>query len=168
MFLLSTNYGAPGGSELFVGGETLNGKGKTHILIRHQDRSAFIGECKFWHGQKKFGEAIDQLLGYTVWRDTKAAIILFITRQNATATIDSAGECLERHRQCGQAKVPDDSASRRDYVFTSPHDDQCAISIALLPVVVPAGQEGQRPTNPGTSASASMMRPGRNGPTRGK
>lgn len=137
MFLLSTNYEAPDGSELFVGGETVNGKGKTDILIRHQDRNAFIGECKFWHGQKKFSEAIDQLLGYTVWRDTKAAIILFITRRNATAAIDSAGECLKGHSQCRQATVPADPARRRDYVFVSPHDDQRAISIALLPVVVP-------------------------------
>ena len=107
MFLLSTNYGVPDGSELFVGGETVNGRGKTDILIRHQDRNAFIGECKFWRGQKKFGEAIDLLLGYTVWRDTKAAIILFITRLNATAAIDSAGECLEGHSQCaGKRRCP--------------------------------------------------------------
>ena len=59
MFLLSANYEAPDGSELFAGGETGNGKGKTDILIRHQDRNAFIGECKFWHGPRKSGEAID-------------------------------------------------------------------------------------------------------------
>jgi len=138
MFLLSANYEAPDGGELFIGGETVNGKGKTDILIRHQDRNAFIGECKFWHGQKKFGEAIDQLLGYTVWRDTKAAVILFITSRNATAAINSAGDCLEGHSQCRQAKVPTDPARRSEYVFASPHDDQRAISVALLPVVVPA------------------------------
>jgi hypothetical protein len=137
MFLLSANYVAPDGSELFAGGETVNGKGKTDILIRHQNRNAFIGECKFWHGPKKFGEAIDQLLGYTVWRDTKAAIILFITSRNATAAIDSAAGCLQRHSQCRQAKIPADPARRRDYVFASPHDDQRAIALALLPLVLP-------------------------------
>jgi hypothetical protein len=138
MFLLSTNYEAPDGSELFVGGETVNGNGKTDILIRHQNRNAFIGECKFWHGPKKFGEAIDQLLGYTVWRDTKAAIILFITSRNATAAIDSADGCLQRHSQCRTAPIPADPARRRDYVFASPHDDQRAISLALISVVIPA------------------------------
>lgn len=137
LFLLSTNYETPDGSELFVGGETVNGKGKTDILVRHQDRNAFIGECKFWHGPKKFSEAIDQLLGYTVWRDTKAAIILFITRRNATAAIESAGACLERYSQFRQAKIPADPAGRRDYVFASPHDNQRVISLALLPVVIP-------------------------------
>lgn len=141
MFLLSTNYEARDGRELFVGGETVNGNGngngKTDILIRHQDRNAFIGECKFWHGPKNFGEAIDQLLGYTVWRDTKAAIILFITNRNATAAIDSAGGCLQRHSQCMTAPIPTDATRRRDYAFASPHDDQRAISLALIPVIVP-------------------------------
>jgi hypothetical protein len=36
MFVLGTNYEAPDGGEIFVGGETVNGKGKTDILIRHQ------------------------------------------------------------------------------------------------------------------------------------
>jgi hypothetical protein len=138
MFLLSTNYEAPDGSEIFAGGETVNGKGRTDILVRHQGRNAFIGECKFWHGPTRFGEAIDQLLGYTVWRDTKAAIILFITNRNATAVIDRAGGCLVGHPTCRQAPVSPDPYRRRDYRFASPTDDQRMISLALLPVVVPA------------------------------
>jgi hypothetical protein len=39
------------GSDLFVGGETVNGKGKTDILVRHHGQTAFIGECKFWDGR---------------------------------------------------------------------------------------------------------------------
>lgn len=137
LFLLNANYEAPDGSAVFVGGETVNGKGKTDILVRHQDRNAFIGECKFWNGPRKFDEAIAQLLDYTVWRDAKAAIILFITRRNATAAITSAGGRLAGHAHCRQAKVPADPSMRRDYVFVSPHDDQRTISLALLPVVVP-------------------------------
>jgi hypothetical protein len=137
MFMLSANYEAPDGKEIFVGGETENGKGKTDILIRHQGRNAFIGECKFWAGQKEFGGAIDQLLGYTVWRDAKAAMILFITNRNATAAIDNAGGCLAAHSACSAAPVPADPYQRRDYRFASPTDDQRMISLALLPVVVP-------------------------------
>ena len=44
-----------------AGGELFNGAGKTDILIRHQDRNVFIGECKFWEGPKKLSDAIDQL-----------------------------------------------------------------------------------------------------------
>jgi hypothetical protein len=136
MFQLSLNYQSPDGQDLFIGGETENGKGKTDILVRYQNRNAFIGECKFWDGPAKFDAAIEQLLGYTVWRDTKAAIILFITSKNATAAIDSAGGQLAGHPACRQALVPADPCQRRDYRFASPEDDQRMISLALLPVII--------------------------------
>lgn len=58
-------------------GETFNASGKTDILIREGDRNIFIAECKFWKGQKSFNDAIDQLLGYLTWRDTKCALLVF-------------------------------------------------------------------------------------------
>ncbi|MGH3218308.1 MAG: hypothetical protein ACRDPY_06195, partial [Streptosporangiaceae bacterium] len=136
LFILGSNYEAPGGGELFIGGEVENGKGKTDILVRHEGWNAFIGECKFWHGPKKFNEAIEQLLGYTTWRDTKAAIILFITNQNATAAIDSAGACLAAHSACREVLNSPDPRERRDYRFSSPTDKQRIIWLALLPVVL--------------------------------
>jgi hypothetical protein len=63
-------------------GETFNAAGKTDILIRVEDRNIFIAECKFWKGEKHFTPTIDQLLGYTSWRDTKTAIILFNRQKN--------------------------------------------------------------------------------------
>lgn len=58
-------------------GETFNVEGKTDILVREGGKNVFIAECKFWTGPKGFHETIDQLLGYTSWRDTKTAIVLF-------------------------------------------------------------------------------------------
>jgi hypothetical protein len=58
-------------------GETFNAAGKTDIIIRVEDRNIFIGECKIWRGPKYLNEAIDQLLSYLTWRDTKTAIIIF-------------------------------------------------------------------------------------------
>ena len=58
-------------------GETFNGQGKTDILIRADGRNVFIAECKFWAGPKSLRAAIDQILGYLTWRDTKAALLLF-------------------------------------------------------------------------------------------
>jgi hypothetical protein len=58
-------------------GETFNASGKTDILIRVRDRNIFIAECKFWKGPVALAQAIDQLLDYTSWRDTKTALILF-------------------------------------------------------------------------------------------
>ena len=48
----------------------------------------FIGECKFWRGPQQFTETIDQLLGYTSWRDTKTALLIF-NRDTAMSTVVS-------------------------------------------------------------------------------
>lgn len=58
-------------------GETFNKIGKTDIYIPFENKSAYIAECKVWHGSKKFLEAIDQLCGYTTWRDTKTSLVIF-------------------------------------------------------------------------------------------
>lgn len=67
-------------------GETFNVNGKTDILLRAKDRNVFIAECKFWKGPKHYRETIDQLLGYTAWRDTKTAILVF-NRGTAMSTV---------------------------------------------------------------------------------
>ena len=67
-------------------GETFNMGGKTDILLREGDRNVFIAECKIWKGPKGFNEAIDQLLGYTTWRDSKTAILVF-NRGTDTSTV---------------------------------------------------------------------------------
>lgn len=67
-------------------GETFNVNGKTDILLRANGRNVFIAECKFWKGPKHYRDAIDQLLGYTAWRDTKTAILVF-NRGTAMSTV---------------------------------------------------------------------------------
>lgn len=61
-------------------GEAFRGKGKTDICIEQDDRAAFVGECKLWTGPAGLTSALDQLLGYLTWRDSKAAIIMFNTK----------------------------------------------------------------------------------------
>ena len=149
MFMLSASYETPDGRDLFMGGETQNGAGKTDILVRYRDKNAFIGECKIWSGETRFGEAIDQLLSYTIWRDSKAALVLFITRVDATAVIEKAAEVLAARRECVDILDADNPAERRDYRFTSPADSRRVISLALLPVVVPRSltpRPSERPT----------------------
>lgn len=57
--------------------ETFHRAGKTDILLREGDRNAFIAACKSWKGPRAFGEAIEQRLGHTTWRDSKTAILVF-------------------------------------------------------------------------------------------
>ena len=58
-------------------GETFRKYGKTDIRLEEESRSAFVGECKLWGGEKVLLDALTQLLGYVTWRDCKAALIVF-------------------------------------------------------------------------------------------
>ncbi len=58
-------------------GETFRKYGKTDIRLEEESRSAFVGECKLWGGEKVLLDALTQLLGYVTWRDCKAALVLF-------------------------------------------------------------------------------------------
>jgi hypothetical protein len=130
LFILNSNY------EGAASGEVFNGAGKTDILVRHKDRNAFIGECKMWHGPKAFGEAIDQLLSYTVWRDTKAALVLFIRSGDASAIIEKADIAIRAHAEFVSERKAAEPESRRDYLMRAKDDPSRSIRVALLPIVV--------------------------------
>jgi hypothetical protein len=131
LFILNSNY------EGAARGEVFNGNGKTDLLLGWKDRNAFIGECKFWKGPKGFAEAIDQLMGYLVWQDTKAALILFIKQGEPTDVIEKADKTIREHASFRSASEVTDPAVRRDYVMVSAADSKRYIKLALLPVVVP-------------------------------
>ncbi|MFB0544244.1 MAG: hypothetical protein ACETVN_00905, partial [Asgard group archaeon] len=78
-------------------GETFNYGGKTDILIRVEGRNAFIAECKFWRGEKTLTEAMNQLLGYTSWRDTKTAILLFNKNRDFSSVLEKIDATVKAH-----------------------------------------------------------------------
>lgn len=80
-------------------GETFNYEGKTDILIRSQGKNIFIAECKFWGGPKKLTETIDQLLGYSSWRDTKTAIVIFNRNREFSKVLAAIPETVRAHPQ---------------------------------------------------------------------
>lgn len=81
-------------------GETFNYEGKTDILVKSGSRNIFVGECKFWGGRKKYGETIDQLLGYLSWRDTKSAIIIFNRKKDFSRVLSEIQEATLAHQNC--------------------------------------------------------------------
>ncbi|OZD86719.1 hypothetical protein CH273_00995 [Rhodococcus sp. 05-339-2] len=123
-------------------GEAFNAAGKTDILLRWQNRHAFIGECKFWTGQKSVTDAVDQLLSYTTWRDTKAALVVFIKdRKGIGAVIDLAKETVESHPDCegiDSTRTEWDSCTR--YVLRKPEDRTRKVAVALILVPLYAGK----------------------------
>lgn len=58
-------------------GETFRKIGKTDIHIEFENKAAFIGECKIWHGERLFQGAIQQVINYSTWRDMKVSVIIF-------------------------------------------------------------------------------------------
>lgn len=58
-------------------GETFRKIGKTDIQIEFDNKAAFIGECKIWHGERLFHGAIQQVINYSTWRDVKVSVIIF-------------------------------------------------------------------------------------------
>ena len=78
-------------------GETFNFEGKTDILIRSEGRNIFIAECKFWDGPESITKAIDQLLNYASWRDTKVALLVFNRSKNLTSVVQKVRETVKGH-----------------------------------------------------------------------
>ena len=58
-------------------GETFRKNGKTDICITHENKAAFIAECKIWGGKQIMEEALKQLLSYSTWRDSKLSLLFF-------------------------------------------------------------------------------------------
>lgn len=116
-------------------GELFNGSGKTDILIRHGDRNAFIAECKIWRGPKGVADALDQLLSYLVWRDSKAALVMFIKTADPAATIEKLHSAVEAHPSFALTKDAANPGSRVDYIVTA-DDEGRRVSLAVIPVVI--------------------------------
>jgi hypothetical protein len=82
-------------------GETFNGTGKTDILVRYGMDNAFIGECKFWGGERRLAETFAQLLGYTTWQDNRLALIFFVRNKQMQPVIDTTREWLAGRSEFG-------------------------------------------------------------------
>ncbi|MBL8377396.1 MAG: hypothetical protein JNM79_05985 [Burkholderiales bacterium] len=117
-------------------GETFNMAGKTDILLREGDQNVFIAECKFWKGPKAFGEAIDQLLSYATWRDSKTAILVF-NRGVGTSTVLSGIDAVTKAHGNFKREVnwPHESGFR--YVLHSNGDKNRELTLTVLVFHVP-------------------------------
>lgn len=117
-------------------GETFNYEGKTDILIRVKGKNIFIAECKYWDGAKKFGETIDQLLGYVSWRDTKTAIIIFNRNRNFSQVLGAIPNAVRSHTNF-KKEVDDNGEGRSRYVFAHRDDRNRELMLTVMAFDVP-------------------------------
>lgn len=114
-------------------GEVFNAAGKTDILIRAGDRNVFIAECKIWGGPAKFRAALEQLLSYLTWRDTKAALLLFIRSGAPTTIITKSIAEIEGHTNYKRTRNGAEDGERYDFVLHANGDPNREIRLAFLP-----------------------------------
>lgn len=113
-------------------GETFRNKGKTDISIEEKNRAAFVAECKIWKGQKNFTAAIEQLLGYLTWRDSKTALLIFSRNKNFKEVLQAAKEALSEDDRCISLKEPRENEFDCKYVFEGKPGDTTRIRVMVF------------------------------------
>lgn len=102
LFLLETRYEGTTAT-----GETFNKKGKTDIILKYSKDGSnlFVAECKFWSGEKEIKEAINQLFDrYLTWRDSKAALIIFVQNKSFTNVLTQIKNIVSGHEYFSKDK----------------------------------------------------------------
>lgn len=125
-------------------GETFNAAGKTDILIKQDDRIVFVAECKFWKGPKSLKDAIDQLLSYLTWRETKAAILLFNRNQNFSTVLSQIPEVFLTHPQLIRMETYKSETGFR-FIVRHPNDSERHLIVTILAFDIPTTVQADQP-----------------------
>jgi hypothetical protein len=136
-FLVQLNGRYEGGAS----GETFNAQGKTDILLRVSGRVLFVAECKFWDGAKSLIGAIDQLLSYLSWHDTKAAVVVFHRGRSLAAVLEKVPEVVRGHPAHVQ-DLPFDSVIGYRAFLKHPGDETRKVTLTTLAFQVPPKTSG--------------------------
>ncbi len=125
LWALNSNY--------FVAtGETFRNNGKTDILISFNDKSVFVAECKIWKGGHYFSEGIDQMLGYTTWRDSKMAMIVFnLNNKDFSLVCSEARNCMKSHKSFKRI-ISETDQNYFECEFSDQNNQDSIITIAVL------------------------------------
>lgn len=115
-------------------GETFNKSGKTDILLKYSKDSTnlFIAECKFWKGKSEYHKAINQLFErYLTWRDSKVALLLFVSNKEFTKIVESINDDTKSHpyfiREKGQR-----GETSFSYIFHLPTDNHKEVYLEVI------------------------------------
>src|SRR5262249_55024369 len=128
LLFLETRYEATTGTS-----ETFNKAGKTDILLKYEDGSnLFEAECKWWKGEVEFHAAIDQLFGrYLTWRDSKAALFLFVASKDFTAVVEKVRAEAQKNPYYVRT-LADRHETSLAFEFRLPNDEKRIVRFAVL------------------------------------
>lgn len=117
-------------------GETFNARGKTDIYVPVKEKHVFIAECKFWKGAKAYLATIDQLLGYTTWRESKAAIVIFNRNRDHSAVLAEI-EGTTRNHASFKRFFGRKTETQLRFALTHPEDDKRELLLAIVALNLP-------------------------------
>ncbi len=130
-------------------GETFNGKGKTDILIRYENSNVFVAECKVWHGSQRYLEGISQLLDNIVWRDSKAALVIFVKYEPITHVMKQVREVTCTHSNY-LGSLNEEKEGWYNFRFHINGDHNREVNLAVLVFWMPQENlETLKPDDPG-------------------
>lgn len=132
MFLVPLNAQYKGNAS----GETFNYSGKTDILISHDGKNLFIAECKIWKGKEVITDTVDQLLGYTTWRDTKTAILIFNRNKDLSNVLEQVRPAIESHDAFSNF-VEQKSETEFRFQLRHPSDSKKILSLSVIVFDIP-------------------------------
>ena len=115
-------------------GETFNRGGKTDIILKFAKDASnlFVAECKFWHGSSEFLKAINQLFDrYLTWRDSKAALILFVTNNDFSSVLQTIKADIKTHPYFTK-EIGYRGETSFSYIFCLPQDKDKAVFFEVL------------------------------------
>jgi len=139
VFLIPLNIAFEGEAS----GETFNYEGKTDMLIRAEGQNVFIAECLIWNGPAYLTEKVDQLLGYTAWRDTKTTLIVFNRNKSFTQVLEKIAPTIEDHPNYLRSVPVDDEGVFR-FVLSHRDDPDRELFLTVLCFDVPSGDSQRR------------------------
>jgi len=112
-------------------GETFNKDGKTDLLVRYEGKNLFVGEFKFWKGAQTLHDAISQLLRYLTWRDSKAALIMFVKNEGMKGVLDQIQPEAAKH-SCFVKNLGAKEEGWYPFEFHLPSDDTRPVKVTVL------------------------------------
>ncbi|MFU1780241.1 hypothetical protein ACM16X_02545 [Haloarcula japonica] len=119
-----------------VTGETFNKNGKTDILYRYDNSNLFVAECGIWDGPQWCNDKLDQLLNYLTWRDSKAALVVFVKRNKITPVLDKLDTSIREHPTFIE-HVNEAGESWNYYKIHLPEDPEREVQLGVIAVHLP-------------------------------
>lgn len=105
-------------------GETFNVRGKSDIIIVDNKVIYYIAECKLWNGEKKFKDAVDQLLSY-ISQDVFYTSLIVFNKKNKNI-MEEAVQVIKSH----DSYMKEISEDR--FKFKHPKNDKVELEISLV------------------------------------